>query len=149
MEPDGHIPRPPIEVDEGRCRDCQACSLACSLAHEGGCGPSHARLAVRKDMARYVFGIVVCQHCVEPACLDACPTGALQLDGRGIVIMDEERCTSCGLCEAACPYGAILYQAADHRYLKCDLCAGRGDGPLCVAMCPVGALTLSCATEEA
>ena len=138
----------PLQVDQDRCRDCQACTLACSLAHEGGCAPSLARLAVRKDMARYEFRIVVCQHCAQPACLEACPSGALSVDSRGIVVMDEEVCVGCGACAEACPYDAIRHHEVSGRYLKCDLCAGREEGPLCVAVCPVGALTMLGQAEE-
>jgi len=140
--------RAPVQVDEDRCRDCQACTLACSLTHEGGCGPSLARLSVQKDMERYVFHIVICQHCAEPACLEACPTDALSLDSRGVVIMNEDLCTGCGSCAVACPFDAILYHRASDRYLKCDLCAGRDGGPVCVAVCPVGALTTSFLARE-
>jgi Fe-S-cluster-containing hydrogenase component 2 len=45
----------------------------------------------------------------------------------------------------------LFYHEAYDRYLKCDLCAGRDGGPVCVAICPVGALTLEgvAVTEEA
>jgi len=54
----------------------------------------------------------------------------------------EENCTQCGNCVDACPYQAIFYNEALDKYFKCDMCAGRAEGPLCVALCPVGALTL-------
>ena len=125
-----------------RCRDCQACVLACSLYHEGECNPSLARLVVAKDMARYEFRISVCQHCDPPECMLVCPSDAISLDERGVAIMDDEVCIQCGACAEACPYDAIFYNQAQDRYLKCDLCAGRGGEPLCVQVCPVGALTL-------
>jgi len=124
------------------CRDCQACVLACSLYHEGECNLYLARLAVLKDMARYEFNILVCQHCDAPACMLDCPADAMRLDDRGVVIIDDDACIRCGDCASACPYDAIFYNEAEDRYLKCDLCAGREDGPLCVEVCPVGALTL-------
>lgn len=141
-------PQAPIQVQADCCRDCQACALACSLYHERGCGPSVARLAVLKDMARYQFQIVICQHCPDPDCLVACPSGAMRLDERGVVLIDDTVCTRCGRCSDACPYGAILYHEATDRYLKCDLCEGREAGPLCVALCPVGALTSAPTGEE-
>jgi len=127
-------------VQDDLCRDCQACLLACSLAHEGTCSPNMARLSVVKDALRYEFHIHMCQHCEEPACEAACPAGAMAPDARGIRVMDKGVCTECGLCAEACPYGAIVYYEAENRYLKCDLCAGR-EAPLCVVVCPVQALT--------
>jgi Fe-S-cluster-containing hydrogenase component 2 len=43
----------------------------------------------------------------------------------------------------ACPYDALFYNDALNKYFMCDLCAGRDAGALCVALCPVGALTLT------
>ncbi len=131
-----------IKTDAELCRECQACTLACSLFHEGECSPNLARLQVLKDMARYEFQILVCQHCDSPDCMDACPSDAMVRDERGVVSIVDEACLRCGACAAACPYGVIFYHEATDRYLKCDLCAGREDGPLCVAICPVGALTM-------
>lgn len=114
--------------------------LACSLWHEGECNPALARLQVHKDMARLEYEIRICRHCVDPECLAACPEDAMRLDERGVVLIDDDLCIRCGSCQAACPYDAIFYNQSVDRYLKCDLCAGRAEGPLCAAICPVGAL---------
>lgn len=131
-----------IRTDPGLCRDCQACALGCSLYHESVCSPARARVVVTKDMARYEFDVRICRHCDEPQCLAACAADAMSLDGRGVVIIDDEACIQCGACADACPYEAIVYHEAEDRYLKCDLCAGRSEGPLCAQLCPVGALTV-------
>jgi Fe-S-cluster-containing dehydrogenase component len=131
-----------IQVDAKLCRDCQTCVLACSLYHEGECNLGLARLVVTKDMARYEFDIVICQHCHEPDCILACPSDAMLLDDRGVVIILDDECDRCGSCAASCPYDAIFYNEAQDRYFKCDLCVDRAEGPLCVELCPVGALTL-------
>lgn len=131
-----------IVTDASLCRDCQTCALACSLFHEGACSPELARLAVGKDMARYKFTIRICQHCSLPACLSACPEDAMAIHDRGVVTINGEACTRCGACASSCPYDAIFYSMTYDRYLKCDLCAGLDMGPLCVELCPVGALTL-------
>jgi Fe-S-cluster-containing hydrogenase component 2 len=136
-----------IQVDASLCRDCQSCALACSLHHEGECNLGLARLVITKDMARYEFDIVVCKHCDEPDCMLGCPSDAMVLDDRGVVIILEDECDRCGSCAASCPHDAIFYHEAQDRYLKCDLCAGREAGPLCVELCPVGALRLVDATE--
>ena len=131
-----------IHTDADLCRDCQACALACSLYHEAACSPALARLVVTKDMVKYEFDIRICQHCDDPACLESCPVEAMALDDRGVVMLDDEACVQCGACADSCPHDAIFYHQAEDRYLKCDLCAGRVEGPLCVDVCPVGALTV-------
>lgn len=132
-----------IATNPELCRDCQVCTLACSLWHEGSCGPSLARLQVTKDMARYTFDIRICQHCASPECIEACPAGAMSVDDRGVVIIHDDECTLCGACATICPYDAIIHHEAADRYFKCDLCSGRERGPLCVELCPVGALSLA------
>lgn len=132
-----------MQVRAEECRGCEACQLGCSLQHEGQCHLGLARLQVSKDMAHYTFHIALCRHCEAPECLEACSVGALTLDERGVVLLDDGACTRCGSCAAACPYEAIFYSASEDRYLKCDLCAARPEGPLCVALCPAGALTVS------
>ncbi|MBW2971062.1 4Fe-4S binding protein [Candidatus Woesearchaeota archaeon] len=38
-------------------------------------------------------------------CLEACATGAIIR--KDIITIDQDKCTECGLCVAACKYGAI------------------------------------------
>jgi carbon-monoxide dehydrogenase iron sulfur subunit len=132
-----------IRTAPEQCRDCRACMLACSLHHEGDCHPSLSRVVVSKDMARYEFRIAICQQCDLPECIAVCPTGAMQRDSCGRVLLVEGECIQCGACASSCPFDAVFFNEVQGRYLKCDLCAGREEGPLCVKICPVGALTLS------
>jgi len=131
-----------LRTNASLCRDCQACALACSLLHEGECNPKLSKILVTKDMTEYEFNILVCQQCETPDCVAVCPSEALVIDSRGVVVLVEDNCTQCGNCADACPYHAIFYNKTLNRYSKCDMCNGRVEGPLCVAVCPAGALTL-------
>lgn len=131
-----------IQVEPALCRDCQACMLGCSLYHDAVCSPARGRVVVTKDMVRYEFDIRICHHCGDPDCLAACPAGAMSLDERGVVKITYDLCTRCGSCAEACPFDAVVYHGGDDRFLKCDLCEDRREGPLCVELCPANALTL-------
>lgn len=101
-------------------------------------------------------------HCDNPACVDACPTGATWKDGEtGIVMQDGEACIGCGACARACPYDARTLLAEGPAYRvdfpvgaveapihkantmeKCTLCPHRvseGRDPACVEGCPARA----------
>ncbi len=131
-----------LKANPSLCRDCQACTLACSMVHEGQCAPSLARLRVIKDMQKYQFQITYCRNCSSPACVEACPSNALPIDHRGVPILDDELCTRCGKCLDACPFDAIYFHQTRDRYLKCDLCVARAEGPACLQVCPVKVFSL-------
>ena len=124
------------------CRGCEACMLACSLYHERRSWLGLSRLTVTKDMRLFEFRIDICKHCSKPKCVADCPSDAIRLSTRGVVTIDQEKCTRCGICRDLCPFGAIFHSKAADRYIKCDLCIERKEGPLCVQLCPSGALSL-------
>jgi len=86
-----------------------------------------------------------CMHCVDPACVSACPVGAMQKTPEGPVIYDETICIGCRYCMAACPFDVPKYEWEEvfPRIQKCDMCSDRiaeGDQPACVEACKIGAL---------
>jgi Fe-S-cluster-containing hydrogenase component 2 len=141
-----------IGVDENLCLTCRECEVACSLYHEGECNPSLARIrVVYDDFVPGAPSIVVCKQCEWPACYYACAARwdepALRIDpASGARYVDAELCRGCGACLKACPLTpertVIGYQTRGRKrsYFKCDLCYDRAEGPLCVEICPGGAL---------
>jgi len=57
---------------------------------------------------------------------------------RRIIHIDEEKCTGCGECAAACHEGAIAMVGGKARLMRDDHCDGLGD---CLPACPAGAIT--------
>ena len=131
-----------IRVREKSCRDCHACMVGCSVYHEKECNEDLSRVRVEKDMERFVFEIKICKQCKKPKCLAACPEDAIYADDKGVVHIVDEKCIRCGACAEACPFDAIFFSEVANRYIKCDLCNGREEGPLCVQLCPVEALRI-------
>ena len=88
-----------------------------------------------------------CRHCDAPACLAACPSGAIVKGGPGFpVLLLEQRCVGCRSCIVACPYGAIELDERNNTPYKCDLCVSRlnaGKVPACVEACPTGCLSFN------
>ena len=91
---------------------------------------------------------VACSHCLDPACVPACPVNAIaKREEDGIVIVDREACLgkdNCSLCLEACPYDAPQFGAEENAKMqKCNLCLDRwveDKKPVCVDSCPTWAL---------
>ena len=150
-------------VDVEKCQGCLSCMLACSLIHEGVESLSLSRIQIMQNSFESFpddLTIEQCRQCVDPACVEVCPTGALAANGEygNVRMVDKEKCIGCGLCHTACPFTpSRAFLAADKTYddearsRKCDLCANApyhwdaaGGGPdgkqACGAVCPVGAI---------
>ncbi|MFB3819176.1 MAG: nitrate reductase subunit beta [Candidatus Methylomirabilales bacterium] len=81
----------------------------------------------------------ICNHCLNPACVAACPSGALYKRGEdGIVLVDQTRCRGWRACVAACPYKKMFYNWNTGKSEKCLLCFPRletGQAPACFHSC--------------
>ncbi|MGQ9682896.1 MAG: 4Fe-4S dicluster domain-containing protein [Anaerolineae bacterium] len=86
-----------------------------------------------------------CMHCLHPACVSACPVGAMQQTPEGIVRYNDERCIGCRYCMTACPFRIPRFEWDKPlgHIRKCHFCFDRrasGQIPACVKTCPSGAL---------
>jgi len=150
-------------IDLGKCPPgCTACVDACK--HENNVGTSGDRLRdvyrIRKVTiaSKLAAGAgeksvpLLCNHCDEPPCAQACPIKATYKRDDGIVIVDPHRCMGCRYCLVACPYNArhFNFREFDARpnpafpkrrhgvAESCDLCAhllDQGKPPACAAAC--------------
>ena len=86
-----------------------------------------------------------CMHCVDPACVSACPVSALTKDPRtGVVNYDKGACIGCRYCQVACPFNIpkFEFEKAFPQIRKCQLCSHRLEKnqiPACCEFCPTGA----------
>ena len=132
------------------CIGCRACEIACKDKNGLAPGPRFRRVMyVEGGSYPDVFAYKVnmsCNHCAEPACLPACPTGAIwKRKDNGVVDIDSTLCIGCRRCEATCPFGAPQYDVSDNTLKKCNMCIDEleaGRKPYCVSACMMRVLDI-------
>jgi len=81
----------------------------------------------------------ICNHCLNPACLASCPSGAIYKRGEdGIVLINQNVCRAWRMCVTACPYKKTYYNWDTGKSEKCILCYPRiesGHAPACMHSC--------------
>jgi len=155
-----------ILMDTTRCIGCRGCQVACKswnnlpgVATKFSETGSNPRFLSSNDFTRVIFreredpkNEVAwhfvkrqCMHCNDPACMSACPVGALTKLSSGPVVYDDEKCIGCRYCMMACPFQIPKFQwdTAVPYIRKCTFCADRqamGLAPACATTCPTGAI---------
>ena len=81
----------------------------------------------------------ICNHCLNPACVAACPSGAIYKRGEdGIVLINQKKCRAWRMCVTACPYKKSYFNWNTGKSEKCLLCYPRvesGQAPACMHSC--------------
>jgi Fe-S-cluster-containing hydrogenase component 2 len=130
-----------IIADLEKCTGCRTCELACSFKRETVFNPKKSAIRVVKEERIGLDSPVVCQLCRRPGCVETCPEGALtKASDLGVIVVNEKKCTGCGLCEEACPFGALNMHPDKCTPIICNLCEGK---PACVQWCHAEALVFS------
>ena len=147
-------------IDLTRCTGCQSCALACKESNslpEADVAPQ----SLDSDAFTYVEAHQVvtthgetetryvkrqCMHCLNAACVSACPAAAMHSSGTGPVVYRSNRCLGCRYCQLACPFEVPRFEwdnGVNPVISKCWLCYDRlqaGQKPACVEACPTGTL---------
>jgi len=94
-----------------------------------------------EEIERVVFNYLprICNHCLNPACVGACPSNAIYKRAEdGIVLVNEDKCRAWRMCVSACPYKKVYYNWSTGKSEKCILCFPRmevGEAPACAHSC--------------
>jgi len=132
-------------VDHESCWGCRTCEVACKQEHRT---PEGVRLikvleegpGMVDGKAAFRFRVALCLHCDEPDCAAVCPEAAIVKRDDGLVVLNEAKCSGCGLCSDACPYDAVEFDPDTGTAQKCNGCFQRVDSGLIPAcadnICP-------------
>ena len=108
-----------MAIDLQRCIGCYSCVVACKQEHFLPPGVFWNRILISETgtyptMIKQMYP-VLCNHCVEAACVKACPTGATTKKEDGIVMVDYDKCVGCRYCLIVCPYQQRTFYADDKK----------------------------------
>lgn len=128
--------------DQTKCIGCNACQIACKDRYNLEKGVFFRRAETLEyecsGKMEYMHFSGSCNHCGDPACVKACPSGAMYQTEEGLVLLNEKECIGCGSCVRACPYGAPTLSRKTGKAVKCNTCTElreQGEEPVCVSAC--------------
>jgi len=68
-----------------------------------------------------IINFKICDNAKECSGIAICPTKAMHYDEeKQTIVIDKDKCTSCGLCRPECPIGAIQVGRTDEEYQQCQ-----------------------------
>ena len=141
-----------VVANPNKCISCKSCEIACAVAHLNcslsTAGSIDTPFSPRINLIRSetATGPVQCRQCEDAPCAQVCPVSAI-IHQKYKIFVNTELCIGCKSCVLACPFGAMdmVPSVITKKVMvanKCDLCAGRPEGPACVEVCPGDALII-------
>lgn len=143
-------------IDITNCTGCRACQVACKQWNDqdgedtellGELGFQNPAVLSAKTLTLISFHEMVdeaspggirndfvmrrCLHCLEPACVSACPTTALERRLDGPTEFESSQCIGCRYCVWACPWGVPTadWDSMKPEIHKCTHCTDRCEQP--------------------
>jgi nitrate reductase beta subunit len=101
--------------------------------------PSEQKAMFELERLAFFYLPRICNHCLNPACVASCPSGAIYKRGEdGVVLINQDVCRAWRMCVTACPYKKTYYNWSAGKSEKCILCYPRieaGYAPACMHSC--------------
>lgn len=123
---------PRVRIDTSKCTGCRNCEIVCALYHFKEANPLKSRIRIYQDLSQRINVPIIAGPFTEAECTNKTykVVGGIEING-------------CALCPASsCPTRKWFTDPETDVPLKCDMCYGNPQGPLCVQSCAIGALTL-------
>ncbi|BBG65283.1 molybdopterin oxidoreductase, iron sulfur subunit [Hydrogenimonas sp.] len=144
-----------FHFDMTACVGCHCCEVACN---EQNNNPAEIKWRRVGEMEKGTFPDVLqlfnsmsCNHCIDPACLNGCPTNSyIKLDN-GVVYHVDEDCIGCQYCTWNCPYEVPVFHKERGIVTKCHMCVDKLEAkqtPACVQACPAGAISIEAVNKD-
>ena len=117
--------------DMNKCLGCFTCMNVCAVTNKKNHSLIKSAIRVRTTGGMTSsFIAIVCLGCKEPACMEVCPSQALEKRSGGGVLVRENMCIGCRKCEKACIMRAISYDEETKKPIICRHCG------VCARFCP-------------
>jgi Fe-S-cluster-containing dehydrogenase component len=148
-------------INVARCTGCYCCQIGCKDEHCSNDWTPYAKpqpdtgqfwLKIHEyergstPKVKVAYVPVLCQHCKDAPCIEACPVSAITTRDDGLVWIDPKKCSGCMSCVDVCPYGTIFFNEGLSIAQKCTGCAHLLDRgwpikePRCADNCPHDAI---------
>ncbi len=137
-----------FEIDLKACTGCKGCVTACQNLNGLQPEESWRTVGVVESTTGSISQTITtsCHHCLDPACMSGCPTGAyIKDENTGIVKHLDDQCIGCQYCILRCPYDAPKWIPELKIVRKCDMCSDRlevGEETACQQGCPNDAIKI-------
>lgn len=100
---------------------------------------SNISIKAEYEKAFMYFVPRICEHCLNPSCAAACPSGAIyKREEDGIVLVDQDKCRGWRQCITGCPYKKMYFNERTGKAEKCHFCYPRiemGTPTVCSETC--------------
>jgi nitrate reductase beta subunit len=104
-----------------------------------GLSPAEQEAMFQLERMAFFYLPRICNHCLNPACVASCPSGAIYKRGEdGVVLINQKVCRAWRMCVTACPYKKSYFNWGTGKSEKCILCYPRleaGYAPACMHSC--------------
>ncbi len=97
-----------------------------SIANDPNIAKIEADIKANFEQTFMMYLPRLCEHCLNPACVSACPSGAMyKRDEDGIVLVNQDHCKGWRFCVSSCPYKKVYFNWSTHKAEKCTFCYPR------------------------
>ena len=115
-----------------KCIACHTCESVCAQLYFKEDNPDKSCIVISENSTPPEIN--VCNQCQR--CVAVCPTVALTVNAKGVVMLNKSLCIGCLMCVSVCPTNSMRTVTGVSNPFKCIACG------VCAKSCPTQAIFL-------